>query len=379
MIKIKDSADCCGCSACMQCCPKQCISLGYDNEGFLYPNINAEHCIDCGLCEKVCPIINQGAYNTPLKVYASTNKDTHTRLNSSSGGIFFLLAEQTIRDRGIVFGARFDENWQVVIDYAKTIEKVSAFQGSKYLQAQIGDSYIQAERFLKEGRKVLFTGTPCQIAGLKRFLRKEYKNLIAIDIICHGVPSPKIWDKYLHERFPNKASITNINFRNKSQGWDKYHFNIESNSQENYSIMHKKDPYIRAFLSNLILRPSCHSCNCKSCSGSDITLGDFWGIDKVQPQMNDNKGTSLILINTKKGEEYFPKNKTINHEQMLTDATPYNAGISHSCIPHYNRQIFFRKANNAYSIIKLIEQSLEESSWRIIKYRIKKKLKKLFK
>ena len=193
MIEITEKYLCCGCAACVQRCPKQCIILHEDHEGFLYPKVDTDNCIDCALCEKVCPILNEGSNRKPLKVYAAINKDEKIRLESSSGGIFTLLAEQTIGEDGVVFGARFDENWQVRLDYTETIEGIAVFRGSKYVQARTENTYQQAEFFLREGRKVLFAGTPCQIAGLKKFLRKEYDNLLAVDFVCHGVPSPKVW------------------------------------------------------------------------------------------------------------------------------------------------------------------------------------------
>ena len=212
MIDIIDKTLCCGCAACVQRCPKQCITLHEDHEGFLYPKVDTETCIDCGLCEKVCPILNEGNKREPLKVYAAINKDEKIRLESSSGGIFTMLAEQTIGEGGVVFGARFDENWQVRLDYTETIEGIAAFRGSKYVQARTENIYQQAEKFLKEGRKVLFTGTPCQIAGLKKFLRKEYANLLAVDFVCHGVPSPKVWAKYLQELLASKGDKNTVSF-----------------------------------------------------------------------------------------------------------------------------------------------------------------------
>lgn len=167
MISIKDKQDCCGCAACVQRCPKQCITLHEDNEGFLYPQVDESLCIDCGLCEKVCPVINQADERTPLGVYAVKNPNESVRMQSSSGGVFTMLAEHIIDEGGVVFGACFDECWEVVHSYAETKEALAKFRGSKYVQSKIGSTYQQAEGFLKSGRKVLFSGTPCQIAGLK--------------------------------------------------------------------------------------------------------------------------------------------------------------------------------------------------------------------
>ena len=199
MIHIESKELCCGCNACFQVCPKHCISMNEDKEGFLYPCVDVNICIDCHLCEKVCPVINQKEHHTPVGVYAAKNKDEEARMKSSSGGVFILLAEKILSEKGVVFGARFDQNWEVVHDFAEDLKGVVEFQGSKYVQSRVGDSYKNAEEFLKQGKRVLFTGTPCQVAGLRLFLRKEYENLLTVDFVCHGVPSPKVWRMYLKE------------------------------------------------------------------------------------------------------------------------------------------------------------------------------------
>ena len=241
MIEIKDKSQCCGCNACVQRCPKQCIA-SEDEEGFLYPEVDEAICIDCGLCENVCPVINQADARIPLQVYAAKNTDEKIRMHSSSGGVFSILAEQTIKQGGVVFGARFDENWEVKHDYTETIDGVSVFRGSKYVQSKTGDTFKQAEQFLKQNRKVLFSGTPCQIVALKRYLKKEYENLLLVDFICHGVPSPGVWRKYLKQVIAltcdkntvsshlklllseRNALVEGISFRDKRLGWQKYSF-----------------------------------------------------------------------------------------------------------------------------------------------------------
>lgn len=236
MIEIKDKSQCCGCNACVQRCPKQCIAMCEDEEGFLYPEVDEAICIDCGLCENVCPVINQADARIPLQVYAAKNTDEKIRMHSSSGGVFSILAEQTIKQGGVVFGARFDENWEVKHDYTETIDGVSVFRGSKYVQSKTGDTFKQAEQFLKQNRKVLFSGTPCQIVALKRYLKKEYENLLLVDFICHGVPSLGVWRKYLKQvialtcdkiRFrltlscfsPNGMPLLRV-FRSETNAWD---------------------------------------------------------------------------------------------------------------------------------------------------------------
>lgn len=202
MIRITDKKNCCGCSACVQRCPKQSIRLEEDTEGFLYPKVNEETCIKCGLCEKVCPILNQADKLPVQEVLAVKNPDEEERMNSSSGGVFLPLARKVINKGGVVFGAVYDESWEVHNVYAEKIEDIYPMMGSKYLQSRIETAYRDAERFLKQGREVMFVGSPCQIAGLRTFLRnKEYPNLLAVDFLCHGVPSPGVWRRYLAETY----------------------------------------------------------------------------------------------------------------------------------------------------------------------------------
>lgn len=308
MININNKQDCCGCSACAQRCPKQCISMQIDNEEFLYPQVDSSKCIDCHLCEKICPVINKYEARTPLNVYAAKNSDDEVRHQSSSGGIFTLLAEQTIKDGGVVFGACWNKDWNVKHDYAECIDDLAKFRSSKYLQSVIGDTYIKAEQFLKASRKVMFTGTPCQIAGLKHFLRKEYDNLLAVEVICHSVPSPGVWQQYLIEKLQtlgwNKSDIRHISFRSKATGWKEYSFMIENKGGNVFSELGGKNAFMRGFLANLYSRPSCQKCPAKQLkSGSDITLGDFWGINSLMPEIDDDKGVSVVIVNTEKGRE----------------------------------------------------------------------------
>lgn len=199
MVELIDKSKCCGCAACVQVCPKQCISFNEDIEGFLYPIVNKDLCIDCRLCEKVCPFLNLNDPRKPVKVLAAINPNEEIRMKSSSGGIFTMLAEAVIDKGGVVFGARFDKNWEVMHDYTETKEGLDIFRGAKYTQSKIGRTYKEAKDFLIQGRKVLFSGTGCQIAGLRLFLHKKYDNLLMVEIACHGVPSPAVWRAYLDE------------------------------------------------------------------------------------------------------------------------------------------------------------------------------------
>lgn len=363
MINIIDKKNCCGCSACASICPKQCISMVEDYEGFLYPSINKDICIDCSLCEKACNELHPFNKREPIKVLAAINKNNDIRLESSSGGIFYLLAEKIINEGGIVFGARFDNDFQVVIDYTDTKEGIKKFMGSKYVQARIETAYIDAKRFLNEGKKVLFSGTPCQVAGLHKFLKKQYDNLLSVDFICHGVPSPKVWGMYLNNVLDCNKQIKNISFRNKINGWKSRHFSIEYNElARTYSIINSANHnhYMKAFLSDLILRPSCYSCNAKSCSSqSDITLADFWGIWNINQQMYDDKGTSMLLINTEMGIKELPSDKSVIYAKAnYDDAKQYNKACIVSVTPHLKREEFFDQLQNTTDVIKLIDKTL---------------------
>ena len=363
MIQIIDKHNCCGCSACSSICPKHCITMQADNEGFLYPKVNEADCIDCGLCEKVCHELHPFEERKPQKVYAAINKDEEVRLKSSSGGIFYLLAEKTIAEGGVVFGARFDEQWQVVIDYAETMEDVKAFMGSKYVQARTATAYADAKRFLTERRKVLFSGTPCQIAGLHHFLRKPYDNLLSVDIICHGTPSPKVWGLYLDEVVTaGRKAINDVQFRNKRNGWKAFNFTMEYNKDEQSVSLcshHQQNHFMRAFLRDMILRPSCYQCQAKSGrSHSDITIADFWGINTEMPEMDDDKGTGLVLVNTNKGLSAIDWNK-INHKETTAEvALRHNSAYNLSVYVHPNRRNLFSRLDKANSVIALIDEEL---------------------
>lgn len=363
MIHIIDKRNCCGCGACASVCPQKCIEMRPDGEGFLYPVADAAACIECGLCEKTCHELNPFGERTPLQYLAAINNDEAVRLRSSSGGIFHLLAAKTIAEGGVVFGARFDGDWQVVMDYAETMDSVEAFMGSKYVQARTETSYTDACRFLNQGRKVLFSGTPCQIAGLKHFLRKPYDNLLTVDIICHGTPSPKVWSRYLDEVMTSgRKAITDICFRNKRNGWKRFNFALTCNSEdETVSLVshHKQNHYMRAFLRDMILRPSCHDCKAKcGRSHSDITLADFWGVETEIPQMFDDKGTGLVMLNSPKAMDALDWSIITYAETNAESALRRNPAWSTSPAAHPKRDYFFSQMDRSRSLIPLVEKCL---------------------
>jgi len=382
-IHITDKKDCCGCTSCASVCPRQCITMTLDKEGFLYPGIEESLCINCGLCEKRCPVIHrQDMIGKPLKIYAARNTDEEIRMRSSSGGIFSLLAEQVLEEGGVVFGARFDNHWEVVHDYTESKDELSAFRGSKYVQSRLGDSFLQVETFLKTGRTVLFSGTPCQIAGLKLFLHHEYNNLLTVDFVCHGVPSPKVWRRYLIEKAENRR-IHDIDFRSKKEGWKKFSFSLsllvnESGETVSSTSVFYEDIYMKAFLSDLILRPSCYACPFKSGrAGSDVTIGDFWGIENILPEIDDDKGVSLVLLNNEKSLIYYKKMKARTLQiSSYEEVVRGNPNIAYSANRHPNRGRFFKRLDEASCLETLITKNLKYPFFYRVKQRIKRELYK---
>ena len=347
MITISDKEKCTGCHACSTICPQHCITMGSDSEGFWYPKVDMENCVDCGLCEKVCPILHTHEVKNEPQAYACYNKNVEVRMESSSGGLFTLIAEQVIDNGGVVFGASFDKDFLVVHSYLETKEELGKFRGSKYIQSKIGESYKQAKDFLKQGRQVLFTGTPCQIGGLKSYLEQDYDNLFYIDIICHGVPSPKVWKKYISYQENRVGSPTRrIAFRRKDEGWKRFSVSFLFNNDTEYLQTHDKDLYMQAFLKNVCLRPSCYACNFKTLHReSDITLADFWSIQNVLPEMDDDKGTSLVLVNSDRGKLIFDqiKNKLSYEEVEINKAVICNSTAIKSVEQNPKREKFFEE------------------------------------
>ncbi len=344
--ELKNKKDCMGCHACANICPKNCISMEVDEEGFLYPTVDCSLCIKCHKCVDVCPIINKTKVENNPIAYSCINNDETIRLDSSSGGIFTLIAGKVIDQGGVVFGARFNERFELEHNFVETKEGLNQLRGSKYLQSKIGDSYKQAKFFLDSGRIVLFTGTPCQIAGLKSYLSISYINLCTIDIICHGVPSPDVWCRYVKFRETKAGTqVQRIAFRQKDEGWKQYSVSFLFKNDTEYRQNLFKDLYMRAFLKDVCLRPSCYDCRFKSLSReSDITLADFWGIQNILPQMDDDKGTSLVFINSEIGQTLFEeiKDGMLYQEVDINEAVKYNSAAIKSSRPNKNREKFFK-------------------------------------
>lgn len=419
MIQVIHKEDCVGCDACVQKCPKHCIAMTEDEQGFLYPKVDLSLCIDCHLCEKVCPVLNQTSQREPIAVYAAKNTNDMVRDASSSGGIFYALAETIINEGGVVFGARFNEKWEVVHDYSETLEGVKAFQGSKYVQSRIGKTFIQAEEFLRAGRRVMFTGTPCQLAALGLFLRKDYgTQLLKVDVVCHGVPSPLVWRTYLeYIKRPTGASagkntdlqstlnikmpvITGISFRDKRIGWEKYGFAVHAvahkgdknsdlqfykNYNEEQELLfepHYENIFMQAFLKDLCLRPSCYACPAKSGkSNSDLTLADFWNVEQLEPEAYTPSGTSLVLANTPIGEKALEICKSVRLKKSTYEkAVLSNPSLIHSVRYPKQADAFWKTFDRIgiYAIYPIVRK-MQPSAVRRVLSRFKRLIFKILK
>lgn len=373
MIEITRKENCCGCAACVSICPKKCITMKADMEGFDYPNLNPVNCIHCDLCEKACPILNTSmSPKSSAKGYIAYSRNTDIRLSSSSGGIFTEIANKVIALGGVVFGAAFDEHYLVHHVMIDNIESLNLIKGSKYLQSRIENTYREAESLLKKNRLVLFVGTACQIAGLKGYLNKNYSNLVTVDILCHGVPSPKVWLKYVEE-IRNNRKVQSISFRDKETGWKNYSISFRFDDNSSVKMKYWDNIYMRLFIENINLRPSCYFCRFKNIPRlSDITLGDCWGVEHHTPEMDDDKGTSIIIVNTEMGGKVLSAvtdNLEIK-EAEIDLILPSWADARKSASPHRKRGQFFKEIDKVHSLndfSKLLTPSIKSRIRNIVK------------
>lgn len=376
MIEVKNKHLCCGCGACEQKCPLHCIQLKEDNEGFLYPFVNKEICTDCGVCEKTCPIINrQQTEMQALASYAAKNPVEEERMQSSSGGLFIVFAKEIVKRGGVVFGARFTEDFEVIHDSIDKVDQLALLMKSKYVQSKIGDSYKRVKEYLRTGREVLFVGTPCQIAGLNKYLYKKYENLYTIDFVCHGVPSPGVWRSFIAAKQQEilkvcDGEISNISFREKREsGWRNFSFVLSykcsirlvnsEQSEFNYSFWGKP------FIKNLFFRPSCHQCYFKSLSsGSDLTISDFWGVENVYPLLDDDKGLSSLIVNTSHGKSLLDKVSLDLYRCKLKDIINGNKALIESSKSSLYRNLFFNKFEKGEPILSILKEYSNKMSLR---------------
>lgn len=307
MVDSKEKKDCCGCRACEHICPKHAIEMVEDENGFRYPKIDYELCTKCGLCDDACAFKeNYEAHGDNPAVYAVKNRDEAVRSTSSSGGMFTAISDKILEDGGVVYGAGYRDRLYVYHKRTTTKKERDELKNSKYVQSDIGDSFIRVKQDLEKNLNVLFTGTPCQVVALKSFLRKDYDNLLTVDFVCHGVPSNKLWQDFIGVIEKNtKNNILHVEFRNKEKSWhapkSKLYFKNKSTKK-----VKGEQSYFKLFVHNYMLMPACHNCKYANLNrASDLTLGDFWGIEKTMPEFDDDKGISLVLVNSDKGAALF--------------------------------------------------------------------------
>lgn len=325
-IRLVDKVRCTGCEACCSACPKSAISMVADNEGFYFPFIDDALCVECGACVRSCPVLTGPSDGLSLACYAAKSRDRRVVAASSSGGVFSELASRVLDGGGIVFGAAYDKITlhvsHVGIDSPNQIDRL---RGSKYVQSEIGDAYQSVAHALTEKRKVLFSGTPCQIAGLRASLKRDDENLFLVDVICHGVPSVKLFDQLKNELHNAHGKLYDISFRDKSEGWSSREVTGWYKGLGKIREHGRLNDYFRAFIGKLTIRRSCEICRFNAGrSGSDITLGDFWGIGNVCPEFDDDTGVSAVIIHSKKGANAFDALKCLKREVALSDITSSN-------------------------------------------------------
>lgn len=337
---------CTGCAACDAACANKCISMSQDRDGFYRPVIAQDQCVRCGRCEDICPVLNHKApaeiVPTAIAAYAESSALRH---RSSSGGLFSVLAEAILRENGAVCGAALTEDLSVEHIVVRDPKELSRLRGSKYVQSRMGNCLQLVKSLLIQGIPVLFSGTPCQVEGLLAYLGKDYDCLYTIDLICHGVPSEKVWKSYLRCREKEAGSpVATADFRSKSSGWHSFSMELrfQNGSIRNQTI--KEDPYMKAFLNNLCLRESCYQCSFKSLSRrSDLTLGDFWGIETLLPELDNAEGVSVAFIQSEKGQRLLDRvaSELCCHPADAEEAAKKNGAMLHSCYRHPFRDYFF--------------------------------------
>lgn len=345
MIRISDKSLCCGCTACATACPAQCIVMRRDREGFDYPMANPDLCIGCGKCENVCPMLNPPVITSPVEAFAARSEEYVA--GSSSGGVFPALAKSVIEGGGVVFGAVFESDHKIAHAEATELSGIEAMRGSKYAQSDLYSAFEDVMQYLTDGTKVLFTGTPCQVAGLKNYLGSNTEGLLTIDFACHGVPSPGLWEKYVRALEARGGRIRSLSFRDKSRSWRHYCFR-----HDDVSVEYVDDPYMALFVQDMTLRPSCYKCPFRADGKvSDLTLADLWSVAEAAPSFNDDKGVSGVFVNTLGGRDLVTSVplslQTVNHEDAVRD----NGGFSDPSAVPERREEFFKGVHGADDLI----------------------------
>ncbi len=350
MIIITDKSKCCGCTACANVCPKQCIKMVPDYEGFLYPEVDNSRCVNCESCNQICPILGEAKISPILPVsFAVQNRNIETLLASTSGGFFEVLCKYTILKGGCAVGVAFDENFKVVHKIANTLDEAQAFMGSKYVQSDLSDIFSIVKKMLNEGKFMTFSGTPCQVVGLKSYLQSDYENLITVDLICRSIPSPKFWMKYLDfQRKQYHSEIKSVQCRNKTYGYHNGSLVIQFADGRKYSGSNRVDLYAKSFHQDVCSRLSCYACKFKTISRwSDFTISDCWHPEELVDGLGDNnKGYTNVFIHSRKGIELFNtklKDSFESHQTKLSKALKFTGEMAEKSIKKpKKRENFYR-------------------------------------
>lgn len=386
-LEIKDKAKCTGCRACEQLCPVKCIEMIEDEEGFLFPKIDEEKCINCGLCQNRCPQLKSKEEDREKNIYAVKPKEVEVAKKSTSAGMAYILMEKTINEKGIVFGCTYNENLEPIQIKVEKKEELQKLRGSKYVFSNTLHTYSEAKTALEENKKVLYIGTPCQIDGLYAFLGKKYENLLTADIVCHGVPSQKIFKKYI-EYLENKfkAKVINYEFRNKDKAiWGEFCAKVTMDNGKIKYLNADEDPYYSNFLKGTIYRECCYKC--KYANGNrlgDITLADFWGIEKEDSKFSSTNGVSLVIINSLQGKKAFESvEEQIEYKEFsIEQASSKNSNLKHPTKRSDVRNDIYQGINemDAKNYIKKklkISNKMKKKIKKFIPKKVKKIIKKM--
>lgn len=360
MICLSKKEECCGCTACFNKCPQNAISMQYDEEGFKYPSIDKEKCIDCNLCEKVCPVIHKEKNTEKTEGYIIRNSNKQILFESTSGGAFTAIAEYVLNNGGIVYGAGYDQQMNVVCKEANDSLKLSEMRGSKFVQSDLGKVFLDINKKLGEDKYVLFSGTPCQIAGLIGYLQKRPKNLLCVDFVCRGVPSPKLWENYIdYMEKKYNSKIVGARFKHKTYGYHASSMKIDFSNGKTYYGSGRIDPFMKAFVREMSSRPSCSACSFKGVERlSDITMFDCYEYSKITGEKDDDKGYSSIFVHTEKGRVIFDNIKDgIEYQSVSIDKLVTRNGVMvyNSAKPHKKRNEFYEIASKQ-SIDKAMQE-----------------------
>ena len=368
--ELPSARRCCGCSACHDACPRSAIRMVPDLEGFLHPAVDRAACIGCGSCSAACPVLHPGSARRPLSVRAVRAGDDELRQASSSGGVFSLIARETIRSGGLVFGAAFDSADGAIRHACASSEAdLAALRGSKYVQSDVSGAYAKVRDATKSGVPVLFSGTPCQIAALLRFPGIDRSRILAVEVICMGVSSPEVWRRYLEFRTSGHSlHDLSVSFRDKTAGWKRFSLSLADKGAVFYRQSLSSDPFLRGMLARLFLRRNCSHCPFRRLgSGADITLGDYWNVHRRFPSMDDNKGTSVVLSNSIAGEAAVRSILPLCSvaESDWRDAVSVNPALVRSKPHHPRRSLFFSRAKS-HAFPDLVARLTQPSPWRRI-------------